>query len=83
MEITDALKKAMHKKPVTCGPFLDFLKAFDTVNNDILLSKLYHCGIRGTPLKWFENYLHNRTLFVKIGDTKSGYETIICGIPQG
>ena len=83
LELTDTLKKAMDKKLVTCGLFLDFSKAFDTVNHNILLSKLYHYGIRGTPFKWFENYLSNRTQFVKIGNTKSNCETITCGIPQG
>ena len=83
LELTDTLKKAMDKKLLTCGLFLDFFKAFDTVNHNILLSKLYHYGIRGTPFKWFENYLSNRTQFVKIGNTKSNCETITCGIPQG
>ena len=35
------------------------------------------------PFKWFENYLSNRTQFVKSGNTKSNCETITCGIPQG
>ena len=34
-------------------------------------------------LDWFKNYLYNRTQFVKIDNTKSNYETIVCGIPQG
>ena len=68
---------------VTCGLFLDFSKALDTVNHDILLSKLYHYGVGGTPLNWFKDYLQISTQFVKIGDTKPSYETIVCGIPQG
>ena len=83
LEITDTIKQAMDKKLVTCGVFLDFSKAFDTVNHEILLSKLYHYGIRGIPLDWFENYLDNRTQFVKIGSSQSNTETITCGIPQG
>ena len=73
----------MDKKLVTCGLFLDFSKAFDTINHDILLSKPYGYGVRGNPLRWFENYLYNRNQVVKIGDTISSSQTIICGIPQG
>ena len=82
LEITDSRKKAMDKKLVTCGIFLDFSKAFDTINHDILVSKLYRYGIRANPLRWFENYLYNRNQVFKIGDTISSSQTIICGIPQ-
>ena len=49
LEITDSLNMAIDNEQITCGIFLDFSKAFDTVNHNILLSKLYTCGIRGIP----------------------------------
>lgn len=39
--------------------------------------------ISGDPLRWFESYLYNRNQVVKIGDTISSGQTIICCIPQG
>ena len=67
----------------TIGVFIDFSKAFDTVNHDILLSKLYHHGIRGIPLDWFKSYLNSRRQFVNIGNIESRKQNITCGVPQG
>ena len=83
LELTDSLKKAMDKTLITYGLSLDFSKAFDTINHDILSSKLYRYGKRVNPIRWFENYLYNLNQVVKIGDTISSSQTIICGIPQG
>ena len=63
--------------------FLDLSKAFDTINHDILLGKLSHCGIRGLALEWFRNYLTVRKQFVDLGDGKSSIKTIDTGLPQG
>ena len=41
------------KKQSTIAVYLDFSKAFDTVNHDILMSKLQHNGIRGVMQSWF------------------------------
>ena len=82
-EITNSLRKAIDYNLYTCGVFLDFTKAFDTVNHGIFLDKLEAYGIRGIPLNWFVNYLTDRRQYVDLGGVKSSEQTIICGIPQG
>ena len=63
--------------------FVDFQKAFDNVNHDILLAKLAHFGMRGYIYKWFESYLKDRKQFVSILGYESSKTTLRHGVPQG
>ena len=63
--------QAIENGEYTLGVFLDLAKAFDTVNNEILLRKLEHYGIRGIVLEWFTNYLTNTKQIVKYKFEKS------------
>ena len=63
--------------------FLDLKKAFDTVNHQILLAKLEKYGIRGLPLQLLESYLNNRLQFTVVNNTKSKFNHVTCGVPQG
>lgn len=74
---------AIDKKENACCILLDFAKAFDTVNHNILISKLEHYGIGGTQLNCFRSYLNNRKQCVQIGQTISSLQTVQCGVPQG
>ena len=46
--------------------FVDLQKAFDTVDNKILLHKLEYYKIRGVYNDWFKSYLSDRKQFVSI-----------------
>ena len=59
--IFNSFTNNIEQNSFTCCILLDFSKAFDTVNHDILLSKLDHYGVRGLPHPWFQSYLRNRT----------------------
>ena len=78
-KITHALDTFSH----TIGIFLDFSKAFDTINHGILLSKLSHYGIRGKALQWFTSYLSDRFQYVHVNSFDSSMKKIECGVPQG
>ena len=71
---------SLNKNNYACSVFLDFAKAFDTVNHDILIAKLENYGIRGPVKQWFESYLSNRKQKVKIGNTYSDQKRITCGV---
>jgi hypothetical protein len=81
--LTDKILSAIDNSQIVIGVFLDFQKAFDTVNHNILLKKLAKYGIRGTALKWLECYLCKRMQFVSYGVVNSSSESVSCGVPQG
>ena len=75
--------ECMENKEVGFCILLDFAKAFDTVNHEILLDKLDYYGIRGTAHKWFKSYLFNRMQCTEIGNFQSKLDYVKCGVPQG
>ena len=81
--LVDRISKALADDDFVLGVFLDFSKAFDTVDHDILFQKLEFYGIRGLPLNWFKSYLSKREQFVEYNGATSTRERIVCGVPQG
>jgi hypothetical protein len=80
---TDYIKTRLDKGELVGALFLDFQKAFDSVNQQILLQKLSTYGVRGNCLEWFRTYLLNRRQFVVIDDAESEEAHVSHGVPQG
>ena len=63
--------------------YLDFSKAFDKVDHNILIMKLKRMGICGQLLKWIESFLKDRKQIVIVNGIKSTESTVLSGVPQG
>lgn len=83
LELKEHVLINIQKKLITLALFIDFSKAFDSLDHKILAHKLSICGIRGKPLSLIRSYLTNRSQYVCIGTHKSSLLTITTGVPQG
>ena len=81
--ITENIRKTLDDGSIGCGVFVDFQKAFDTEDHQILLAKLNHYRIREVSNDWFKSYLSNRSQYVSINGYDSGLAAINYGVPQG
>ena len=73
----------VENKQLTGVAFIDLRKAFDTVDHELLLSKLRSIGCAEGSVKWFESYLSNRRQITNFKDKKSSSLFITMGVPQG
>ena len=62
---------------------VDLKKAFDLVSHEILIQKLRLHRCNGPTLNWFNSYLTDRTQRTIFKGTKSNYNHISSGVPQG
>jgi hypothetical protein len=71
--IQNALDNNLH----AVGIFLNFTKAYDVINHNILLYKLESYGVRGIINSWFKSYLSEHTQYVSITQTNGNNKNIL------
>ena len=83
VSLTEYLYDSLNSKDISIAIFIDYRKAFDTINHKILLRKLELYGVRGLPLQLLKGFLSDRQLAVKVGGSISPRTILNIGIPQG
>ena len=62
---------------------MDLSKAFDTINHQLLIAKLYAYGFSKDALELIMSYLNDRWQRTKINMSFSTWSELLCGVPQG
>jgi len=84
LRIQNDLLLSINRQKVSALVLLDLSAAFDTIDHNILLSRLSsHFGITGSALNLLTSYLTNRSMSVVINSTLSPSSSVNTGVPQG
>ena len=83
MQLIDQINDTFENNCFTLGIFIDLSKAFNTVDHQILISKLNNYGVKGKNLSWFKSYLENRKQYLNYSNDVTNLAQIKCGVPQG
>ena len=82
LELVDRITRDLDIGSTPISIFIDLSKAFDTLDHNILLSKLHYYGTNGSALQLLRSYLSNRKQFVQLGDIISLKTDIVMGVPR-
>ena len=83
VDFKDNTLNAFNKGNCVLGIFIDFSKAFDTIDHNILLHKMKNLGFSHNVILWVQSYLQNRTQTTFINSIYSAPNKLNYGVPQG
>lgn len=81
--LLEDIKSSLDGGGVVGAVFLDLRKAFDTVNHQLLISKLSDFSLDTNTIAWIQSYLNDRQQCVAVNNTKSSLRPCSMGVPQG
>jgi len=88
-KLINEVQMALNEKIIVGGIFCNWENAFNSINHDILISKLNLYGVEGKTLLWFKSYFSNRYQRVILNNNvncqnlSSTWQKIAQGVPQG
>lgn len=83
LNITDNIVKIRDKNMAAILILLDYSKAFDVIDHELMCAKLTFYGFDEAAVLFFRSYLSGRGQVVGLGGNTSQSKQIISGVPQG
>jgi hypothetical protein len=83
LDLKEEIVDAFERKCSVVSIFFDIEKAYDTAWKYDILRKLTTNGIKGRLSYFISNFLQDRGIQVRVGNTLSAQHPILNGIPQG
>ena len=83
LSLIEKIKKTLDNKGYTGEVLIDFSKAFDTINHELLFAKLHAYGFSKDALKFIFSYISERWQRSKINKSFSSWSALLQGAPQG
>ena len=82
-EFISDINRSRDSRLLTMILFIDFRKAFDLVDSNLLIYKLFHYGFDNDSLRLLTDYYSNRQQVVKLDGFSSSVSHLKLGVPQG
>ena len=83
LSLIEKWKKGLDNKGYAGAILMDLPKAFDTINHELLIAKLYAYGFSKDALKLINSYMSDRWQRTKIDKSFSSWSALLKGVPQG
>ncbi|XP_064485178.1 uncharacterized protein LOC135397505 [Ornithodoros turicata] len=83
IDIVSSTQQARSEGKLTVAVFLDVMKAYDSVLHSTIVATLQEAGVGNRPLSWIQDFLCNRSLFIRTADGDTATFAVQSGVPQG